>query len=159
MPKAIFSRQVKLCPFQKRAIVLAIFLPGMITFAQVGPGVGALQNILEQQLNRDALQPQTQPATKAREEQAAEGEKNIEVSRFELRGNQLFSQATLDEVMRPWTGRALSFDELMSVFAETAVFRGGLGLDAPRIGRILLFQGACCALGFLVRWLLTGVYK
>ena len=115
MPKAIFNSKTKLCPFQKRAVVLAIFLPGMIAFAQVGPGVGTLQNILEQQFNRDALQPQTQPATKTREEQAAEGEKNIEVTRFELRGNQLFSQARLDEVMRPWTGRALSFDELMSV--------------------------------------------
>ena len=25
--------------------------------------------------------------------------------------------------------------------------------------RILIFQAVCCALGFLVRWLLAGVYK
>ena len=33
------------------------------------------------------------------------------------------------------------FDELLSVFAETAVAEGGLGLKASEIGRILIFQG------------------
>lgn len=44
------------------------------------------------------------------------------------------------------------FDELLSVFAETSIEQGGLGLRSSEIGRILLFQGIsqiACQLTFV----------
>ena len=79
---------------------------------QASPNAGALQNILEQQVNRDALQPQTQPSRPEKKIELDATEKNLFIKRFEYKGNELFSSERLAKITAPWVNRNISFNEL-----------------------------------------------
>ncbi|MBT8636466.1 ShlB/FhaC/HecB family hemolysin secretion/activation protein [Polynucleobacter paneuropaeus] len=79
--------------------------------AQAAPDAGALQNQLDLQLQRESQAPLVQPPKPEQTPVEKKGQQ-IAVSRFAFEGNELFTSAELDKVVKPWTGQAVYIGEL-----------------------------------------------
>lgn len=84
---------------------------------QAGPNAGALQNILEQQLSREANELQQQPSRPFKNIEADSAEKNILIKQFRFSGNELASSEKLNEIVQPWLTHQISFNELKAAIA------------------------------------------
>ena len=91
--------------------VLALVLP-QICHAQ---DAGTLQRELELQLQRSAPKPQVQPEKPVPQKQAKTGEQKVIFKGFKFQGNTLLSNAQLEEVVKPWVNKEITFSDLKDV--------------------------------------------
>jgi hemolysin activation/secretion protein len=81
-------------------------------FAQVD--AGALQQNLEKQLPLPSplALPESSARDGARPGEARKDELTFQVKQFVLEGISILPEASIQEVLKPWVGRAVSFDDL-----------------------------------------------
>jgi hemolysin activation/secretion protein len=86
----------------------------LIGFAQVD--AGALQQGLEKQLPMPSPLALPEPTAREplRQTQPTQGEVTFEVKSFTLEGVNLMPEASVQEVLKPWLGRPVNFDDLQN---------------------------------------------
>jgi hemolysin activation/secretion protein len=94
-----------------------------LSFAQVGPDAGAIQQQLQREADqrRDAPPPESLIKKQPTPSQSKSGEQSIEVSSFKVTGITLITQEQAQEVLKPFANRKLTFDQIKE--AASAVTR------------------------------------
>ena len=98
------------------SVVAGILVMGnaSIAFAQAGPEAGALQQQLQREadLNRVAPPPESLIKKPAKPSRPKSGDKAIEVTSFKVTGITLITQEQAQEVLKPFTNRQLTLDQI-----------------------------------------------
>ena len=105
---------ISLCHSKKTRIALAVISLSVSTqvFAQVD--AGALQQNLEKQLPLPSPLALPEPSSKegTRPGEPRKDELTFQVKQFVLEGISILPEASIQEVLKPWVGRAVNFDDL-----------------------------------------------
>ena len=105
---------ISLCHSKKTRIALAVIslTVSAQVFAQVD--AGALQQNLEKQLPLPSPLALPEPSSKegARPGEARKDELTFQVKQFVLEGISILPEPSIQEVLKPWVGRAVNFDDL-----------------------------------------------
>jgi hemolysin activation/secretion protein len=101
---------------KKIAMVAGILAMGAcsIAFAQAGPDAGALQQQLQREVERDrqAVPPENLIKKPAKPSRPKSGTKAIEVNAYKVTGITLITQEEAQEVLKPFTHRELTLDQI-----------------------------------------------
>ena len=97
--------------------ILAIFFTyghGSIAFAQAGPEAGALQQQLQREADQNRVAPPPESLIKkpVQPSRPKSGDKTIEVTSFKVTGITLITQEQAQEVLKPFTNRQLTLDQI-----------------------------------------------
>ncbi len=104
-------RHRSLSRFLLQAPVMTAFL-GLSAHAQT-PDAGSLQQDLQRQApKRQALPAPVAPAPKAKPKEAKPGDVKVNIQGFKVDGNQSLSDEAIKQVLKPWLGKTVAFDEL-----------------------------------------------
>ena len=105
---------ISFCHSKKTCIALAVISLSVSTqvFAQVD--AGALQQNLEKQLPLPSPLALPEPTSRegARPGEVRKDELTFQVKKFVLEGISILPEASIQEVLKPWVGRAVNFDDL-----------------------------------------------
>ena len=105
---------ISFCHSKNTCIALAVISLSVSAqvFAQVD--AGALQQNLEKQLPLPSPLSLPEPSSKegARSGEARKDELTFQVKQFVLEGISILPEASIQEVLKPWVGRAVNFDDL-----------------------------------------------
>ena len=87
---------------------------GSIAFAQAGPEAGALQQQLQREADQNRVTPPPESLIKkpAQPSRPKSGDKTIEVTTFKVTGITLITQEQAQEVLKPFTNRQLTLDQI-----------------------------------------------
>ena len=98
-----------------------VFGYGSSAFAQAGPDAGALQQQLQREadMDRPVVRPEQLVKPRQQPSRPKSGAKAIEVSSFKVTGITLITEAQAQEVLKPYTNRQLTLDQIKE--AGTAV--------------------------------------
>ena len=96
------------------AFFLCAFQFGLISYANAQVDAGALQQGLEKQLPMPSPLALPEPSARESSRQTTpnQGDLTFELKSFTLEGVNLLPEASVQEVLKPWVGRQVTFDDL-----------------------------------------------
>ena len=105
------SKSFHLTALSKALVLLIYSGAGSLAIAQSTPDAGARQRELDLQILREPRPTLVQPAKPEQTSSDKQGQQ-IQLSRFSLEGNTLFSASDLEAVVKTWAGKSVYVSEL-----------------------------------------------
>jgi hemolysin activation/secretion protein len=100
-----------------------------LSFAQVGPDAGAIQQQLQREADqrRDAPPPESLIKKQSTPSQSKSGDQSLEVSSFKVTGITLITQEQAQEVLKPFANRKLTFDQIKEAASAVTSLYNSMG--------------------------------